>query len=147
MRFFCRNNLPLLLHEREGSSKILSVVIHFLPDDLEWANSCDQRVLLNDLAKAISENLDDICSYSAEDISAKMSFQRMASNSNFAVSYVVHPKAAYRSVIHFRRDSLNDAIQYPFYRFEVSLFIFPRNSNDGVSLAFPVDTMTLSDFR
>lgn len=61
MVFLCRNCIPLKIKRSQFQfGRILTVYVHFLPDDLPWANELNYKAFLQLLAHIIINNWDEI---------------------------------------------------------------------------------------
>lgn len=154
-----RNFLPLKIRDGTGCERVLCTYIHFLPEDLLWANAQQANGLLQEIANVIIHNFDEI-SLQAEEIiesDSNNSFTRMPrlplsskqdKGSSFAISYATHSSLQRKSCLGFRGNSWTNVKPISWFTFELSLWVIRlsnENQNDRGILSLPLDCLYVSD--
>ena len=136
MIFLCRNYMPLTLcNEQYPRGNMLSLYVHFLPEDIPWANNLEHNKFLQTLSNIIRDNWSEIIRSVelSEQDGKPAQFNRMLIDNNepFVVSYttslsVRNSSIHRRSSLQFRENSWAHVLPVSFFPFEVSLWVVPK---------------------
>ena len=123
MRLVCRNYVPLCI---EGSiQKILPLYVHFLKQDLEWANdACNQPRILTEIQNLVIENIEEIERSSK---SNNISYTRLSGSELISLAYQPIPTPYSTTIV---SSSSNTSLQHLNQaHFSVNIFVFPKTSD------------------
>ncbi len=134
MKLSCRNYLPIII---SGSlKKVLPVYIHFLHENLDWANDHhNQNHVLKEVQRLILDNIEEIEKHSKLVVRGSARFLRLSGSDIIVASFSTRTLES--TTVMQVGDTSNSVL--PLANFELLLWIFPFHS-PNVSL--PTDELS-----
>ncbi len=134
MKLSCRNYLPILI--AGSQKKVLPVYIHFLQQNLDWANDIHHQIhMLKEVQRLILDNIEEIEKHSKLVLKGSARFMRLSGSDFIVASFSTR---ALESTTMMQVGDISNSI-LPVAHFELLLWIFPFQS-PNVSL--PTDELS-----
>ena len=120
--------MPLCI---EGSQqKLLPLYLHFLKQDLVWAND-NQGAILDEIRRILLENIDEVERNARNVLTGSSSpvFVRLSGSDVISMTYQTKPSTNTTTIL-LSAESANKSTFINQAHFVVNLFVFPKGSKD-----------------